>query len=340
MPQLQIIKRESDGGVQAASNSIANLNQSIQRRQELAIQKMQADINAKNAQTETEKLKWDQRKQIIASLEKATEQGMVQNPQYLKMMGQAYGDSIWDHFSEMASNLPQTPENQQRLATATKYGEEARNLEDLRANPGGRLNAMMNSINGGQGRGFTPGSTVNLDPITGETKFNLQLNPKISNVEADSIAAGKNISAVMPSINQAIDAGLFGKSSQERTAKQLAVESDSALPTSFSTALGDFRSSYNVLRRASLFDEAGKALTGPEKAEALRLLELKGKTDEQIKRDLGMLAAKNANKVAAILGGTTAAQGDSTGVTVVERRVTKDGRKLEKLSDGTIREAK
>jgi hypothetical protein len=334
MPQLQVLQRVDDQSAQAIRSAGDSVAESIQKKHQFEIMKQELVIKSKMANTDEEKARIDRQKLVLDSASKAFDQGIFKNPQsaqaWLRMTSNNLGPEAFDHLSAFGESVAgmQSPEadyNQARAEDLRTQNDPAKQRE--------LMDAKLGALKGMSGGNLPPGASLAMKMGDAGT-LTYPLNQNITGPEADSVSAAGNMLKVMPDINKSIDSGLFGKGSMERTLRQGLIESDNAIATSGDVKLGNFRSLYNVIRRASLFDEAGKALTGTEKSEQLRLLQLTGKTDSQIKNDLQILVDKNKNKMELILGGGNAARSGA----IVERRQLKDGRILAKYSDGSIKE--
>lgn len=305
MPQLQIIGREADpvaGQIADFGKSISDI---ILKKQALALTQRELQIKAKNAESEHEQVKLQRQSQLTKDLgEFIEDRNPTTKAARFKMLTNAYygGDakaafqdlheiepSISEKLKLLSPPADEANEGQVNQAQVAKYNSEAALNE--------RSAAMLNDVQGGGGQGANPGDTFSAGGYT------RQLNPKVQGTEADTIAKVTAVEQALPQIKTMLGTDIFGKSSINRTVNQGLVESGSALATSQNPQLQEFQSYYNTLRQAALFDEAGKALTGTEKAESLRKLKLVGKSDQTILKDLTDLANKASTKKNLLTGG-------------------------------------
>ena len=315
MPQVQILQAQQDPGAQAMQSAGQTISDSIYKSQQLKMLQMDNAIKSKMAQTDQDKAKTDRTNVMLTSMQKAFDQGVFKNEKlskaWMKMMGDNFGSEFFDFLQNSGDSLQgfQSPAAELQTQQAADYKSQADTRQAELLDPGAGLRGVMSAFKA-QGTG-APVGTIYAHKMPDGSTINIPFNPDITGTEADTIAKASGLQAVKDQLYKFLDEGNFGSDTKpiKRTINQARVEDPNALMTAGNQSLGDFRGLYNVIRQAALFDEAGKALTGSEKVEQLRLLQLVGKTDAQIKKDLSGLIEKNWRKMQVIMGGTSAAQG-------------------------------
>lgn len=323
MAGIQVLGAEQDPTMTALQKSQERLQETMRMRQSFEVTKQELAIKAKTAKSEEEKQLYDNMKFQLETLEKVKSKKLSPDG-VAKILGQLTthsGEDGINQFAELTrmvtTNAAEpSPEAMKTLNDARKSGAEA----DYFENPGNFMEKLQtgfgvpdaSNANVQRRNTLTPGSSLSMPMPGGGTLFT-PLNRELSVPAADSITKGEFSKTLVSDINTMINDGVFGTNSLDRTARQAAVQAPSAIWTSGNKKLSAFRGVYNKLRIISLFDEAGKALTGTEKEEALRLLELTGKSDSEILNDLNYLTSKNGYKADLLLGGSYAVSGKPGG---------------------------
>lgn len=348
MPELQVLQRTEDPTAKMISEGGTNIANILMKKREdaraieaLKLKAEELKITSQQAQTEEEKLHYDKAAKVIDYITKLKENHPDAKPEdielavsgVLKTMGESGMEGLKEAGTVLANIKKSNKQKleEQKLKSEIYQRQQAGRANAMKADSASRNAAMTERMLGGNmGEGAPAGTTYN----TATGGFTIPLNRPISAPEADTISKANSLGNIRDSVVQAIDSGILGKpgilGSVARTMRGTLVENPSALGTSLDPKLSEFRSMYNKIRQISLFDEAGKALTGPEKEEAMRMLELKGKSDEQVKKDLTYLIDKNSFKAGVLLGGSNAARSGMLGTP------TNTGRIKVKSPDGRI----
>jgi hypothetical protein len=273
MPQVQVISRQADPTAELISQSGRNLAATIQQSKALKIESAKLAAQAKMSEDKAKRTELLRKKDFIDHALKFKELGISD----LKPLQEIYGDDtipFAQHLGSVLREAPGSAQDQESLANARQSNANAGMLE------------RMTQGSSSQGSGVPPGTSM------GPSGLTIPLNPAVNSQESDSISKAMTLEKVLPDVTKAIDDGIFGKDSIQRTLNQSRVQDPNAMLTAGNPTLQEFQSNYNAIRRASLFDEAGKALTGGERKEMERKLSLVGKSDETIRKDLSELVEK------------------------------------------------
>ena len=151
------------------------------------------------------------------------------------------------------------------------------------------------TLQGTQG-GFAPGSTMQFDPVTGETKFNIQLNPNLDQVETSSISSAAvlrpEVTKLKQQIQQAGDNVGLVEGPLSKYMPGMALEGAKRLP--FSPGAKEtiersqqIKSLVNRLKMSG-FVFGGKNLTAPEREIIIGLVDPTGKPKDNALQDLSI----------------------------------------------------
>jgi len=131
------------------------------------------------------------------------------------------------------------------------------------------------------GGNFPPGSTYS------QGGFTIPLNPALSNEQRTVLASQAPIKSSVDTILGSLKSTGVGKSGNFY--KQMLFDTGWFGLMGKDTQLKDAAAARNVLEKYVLFDEAGKALTGPEKGIMIQMLNTQGLDEKQIYRNYSIL---------------------------------------------------
>lgn len=168
-----------------------------------------------------------------------------------------------------------------------------------------------NAIQGGElvkkalgGEGGAPvGSTVTSGGVT------IPLNPKLDESQTSAVAGAQALEPIVSKIEQQLQGGVLNSKLGKigRTMRAGLADSKEYLLTSLDPKLQSFQSDLNALKKTLPFTEGGKQLTPFEAKQVFALLNITGKSNEQIVNDIGQALAIIREKERLALGGRNAA---------------------------------
>ena len=142
--------------------------------------------------------------------------------------------------------------------------------------------------------------------------FTIPINPKLSEGESNTVGSVRAFLPTVQTVKEKVRGGTLGRSGGvweniKRTGTQASVDSGIPLMTSGSKDLQSLQSDLSYVKRL-MFTDAGKALTGPEKAIVEKAFTLTGKADDQIIEDIDRATRIMEEKEKLILGGANASR--------------------------------
>lgn len=325
MPQFQIISRQPDRTVEALQNAGQAAQDALTQQQNLKLKKLELDIQAKNTQNESDKMKYARQSQMIDTLFKLRE--LNADPQKsLGALVRLYGETVLSDMADLGNAIlgsPETASEQLKKAQATQaqsaavlapqelalqQGQlSARQAElqqqlDLQdpAKLQARIQALTGGLGGVGGGNLPPGTALNVD--VGGAKLNLPLNPSVSPEAARTVASTDIIAQAIGELNTAVDSGTLNNFISQAIV-------DLGNPVLAPKNLDSIISSMNALKSIIPFAKGGKQLTPFEANLLFRLLDTKGKSPEIIKKDLGRFQTEFNRLRSSILGGSAGAGG-------------------------------
>lgn len=211
MPQLQILNRETDPGVGVIQQGVQGITDLLRKKKEdayakdaLKVKSMQVAINAKNAESEAEKIKLNRIKDGIDFMIKLKEQGADPNL-YLPAMKNAFGEEdtmlIFQQAGEALSQAKGSAED--RLKEAKIKGQEAQTrLMTGEGMPSGTMslepnignNLRIESLQGGQQGGLrlkqiSPSGPTFADPGYAYTETKMREQAKLESEVRPALTA-------------------------------------------------------------------------------------------------------------------------------------------------------
>lgn len=161
-----------------------------------------------------------------------------------------------------------------------------------------------------EGDGFAPGTTANVK-LSGNTSLQVPLNRKLTSDETAAVSAYKTFKPQVEELKGLIEGGIFPKSGPGRLIQQARVDSETPLTTMGDKKLAKLQGlKRSIIRYA--FGEGGKALSGTEKKIVLDLMNVTGKSDEQIITDYSTAIEKLRIADEIARGGLNAVNGENT----------------------------
>lgn len=160
------------------------------------------------------------------------------------------------------------------------------------------IKALTNTAGG---EGFVPGTKANVKTPFGT--MSIPMNREFTEGEAGVVAGAQSLENTVTEITDMLNNGVLGKGDFVRTARQGIADSTNALLSSKDPKLQAFQQALNTLKKTLPFTEGGKQLTPFEAKRVFALLNVTGKTDEQIIKDINNALDIVRRKGSLIVGG-------------------------------------
>lgn len=188
-------------------------------------------------------------------------------------------------------------------AEASRAGVPLKEAQTQNAQQAGQLVSQAMSGQANQPSNIPPGTTVTSGGIT------IPLNPKLTESEQGVIGGVQGMEPMISQIEQSLNSGILESPLGDfgRTLNQLMADRQSALFTAANPRLQDLQSQLNALKKTIPFTEGGKQLTTTEKAMVMALLNISGKPNDRIMKDLNQAMQILRAKEQLAIGGRNAA---------------------------------
>lgn len=202
-----------------------------------------------------------------------------------------------------------SPVMQEKAKAQTEAARATIPLKEAQTEGVQQGNDFMQQNMSGNGGNVPVGSTFSRGGLT------IPLNPVLNNDQMSAVAGNQALEPIVQKIESQLQKGILDSKLGNigRTLRAGMADSKNYLLTSLDPKLQAFQSDLNTLKKTLPFTEGGKQLTPFEAQQVFALLNITGKSNEQITSDIGQALSILRAKENLALGGRNAALNQQNG---------------------------